>query len=164
MVRKVGAFVALLALIMAMPLSASAATSYDVYEGNPSNTYITYFRDILAGVGLNDHYVAFRSGQYQYTMLVGKLVYSNGYFSTTDNVTVYTIESDNSYNGYYRYNVASIDDFTLNPGDKIIYSDLGEFPQLEERSAKYEQIEVLLLVTFGICACVRSIFNSTRKR
>lgn len=164
MVRKVGAFVALLALIMAMPLSASASTSYEVYEGNPSNTYITYYRDILAGVGFNEHYVAFRSGQYEYTMLVGELVYNNGYFSCTDAVTAYVFTSNSSYNSYYAYNVTSIDDFTLNPGDKIIYSDLGNFPQLEERSARYEQIEVLLLVTFGMCACIRSIFNSTRKR
>lgn len=158
MVRKVKIIIAVLALLVATCNVAQAST-YDVYEGNPSNTQLQYFRDIIPGIGLGDHYVAFRSGQYTYTMLVGDISYDNGIFSSADSCTVYYLETNNSYNGYYTYSVFEVDSISLNPEDKIIYSDLGQFPQLEERGAKYEILTTILIATICVGYVTKSIFR-----
>lgn len=156
-VRTTAILLAVLMMLGAMCTAASAAT-YDVYEGNPSNTQLQYFRDIIPGIGLGEHYVAFRSGQYTYDMLVGDISYDNGIFSSADSCTVYHLETSNSYNGYYVYSVSTIDSISLNPEDKIIYSDLGHFPQLEERGAKYEILTTILIATCCVVFVVRNIF------
>lgn len=158
MVRKIKIIVATLALLVATCNGAHAAT-YQVYDGNPSSTYIQYFRDTLSKIPLGDHYVAFRSGQYQYTMVYGDISFDNGVFSSTDSCDVYTIESDNSYNGYYTYSQSTIDSFDLNPENKIIYSDLGNYPDFEERGAKYEILTTILIVAICVGYVARSTFR-----
>ena len=157
-VKFTSLMLALLILLGANCARVSAAT-YDVYEGNPSNTQLQYFRDIISGIGLGDHYVAFRSGQYDYTMLVGNLVFENGIFSSTDSCIVYFLETNNSYNGYYTYSVSEVDTVSFNPEDKIIYSDLGQFPQLEERGAKYEILTAILIVAICVGYVCKSVFH-----
>lgn len=158
MVRKVSIMVAILLLCFGFAVTAQAAT-YSPYEGNPSNTYITYFRDIVSGIGFNDNYVAFRSGQNEYIMVVGDLDYNNGQIVLNSEGSLYTMATDGNYNGYYRYSVDSITDFTLNTEDKIIYSDVGQFPQLVERGAKYEILTTLLLSIALLGLVISGIFR-----
>lgn len=139
------------------------AESYTAYDGNLSSTYTGYMRDILPGIGVNDHYVYFRSDQYDYIMVVGDLVYDGGVFSLADVGTLYRISNDNSYNGSYSYSVEEIDSFSLSPGDRIVYSDLGQFPQLIERGSKYEIFTALLIATGLLGVIINRIFF-TRKR
>ena len=75
MVRKVTTLICVLVLIFAIGMKAQS-TSVTPYEGNMSSTYITYFRDIVSGIGFNDNYVAYRSGQNEYKMVVGELTSS----------------------------------------------------------------------------------------
>lgn len=160
MVWKVKFFSIMLALLMlvgAICAQASAAT-FDVYEGTPSNTYIQYFKDSVANIPLGDHYVAFRSDQYSYTMVVGDISFNNGIFTATDSCTVYTLQNTGNYNSYYNYTQSTIDSFSLNPDDKIIYSDLGGYPQFEERSAKYEILTTILIVACCVGFVCRSVF------
>lgn len=145
-------------LICAVGTSAKAVT-YEVYDGNPSNTYIQYFKDIVSGIGFNDNYVAFRSGQNDYVMVVGDLEYNNGKFTLADVGTVYTIASSGNYNSTYSYTVTEIDSLTLNPSNKLIYSDLGNYPQLVERGAKYEILTAVLLVTALLGLVIGRIFR-----
>ena len=146
-------------LLLVCTFGATAnAQSYTVYEGNPSNTYITYFRDIIGGLSFKDDYVCFRSDQYQYVMVTGDLNYSNGNFSLNNTGKVYTFESNNNYNSYYSYNVSTIDSLSLNASDKIIYSNLGDFLHLEERGARYEIIQTLLMCIVCVCFIIRCIF------
>lgn len=146
------------ALICAFGTSAHAA-SYEPYEGNPSNTYIQYFKDIISGIRFNENYVAFRSAQNEYILVVGDLEYNDGIFVLNETGRIYTMSSENSYNSYYKYERSSIDTFELNPRDKIVYSDLGEFPQLVERGAKYEMLNTLLLVIALLGIVLSRIFR-----
>ena len=85
MVRKIiTAFIIGLMLVGATCTQALAETHSVYTEGNMNTTYITYFKDILSGTDLNDNYVAFRSGQYEYTMVVGKLEHNNNTITLTD--------------------------------------------------------------------------------
>ena len=158
--RKVSVMVCVLALIFGFAVTAQAAT-HTVYDGNPSSTYINYFRDIVAGLSLHDNYLAFRSGQNEYMLITGDLQYDGNTFTLLDTGTVYTFISDNNYNASLSYQVGTITSFALNPEDKLIYSDLGQFPQLEERGTKYEIISALL-VGVGLLGLVIGRFFRVR--
>lgn len=158
MVRKITVyFVCLLALFTAFSGAAQAAT-YQPYEGNISTSNLTYFQDLLPKLKLTDHYVFFRSGQYEYTLISGDIKYANGVFSSGDDCTVYSMSTNNSYNGYYAYNVTTIDSLSLNPRDILVYSDLGGFPELENRGVKYEIIQTILIIITLLAVVIRSIF------
>lgn len=157
MVRKITSFGLVLLLLTAI-CGGAAAAEYDPYEGTISSTYLTYAKDLIPNFSLSDHYVFVRSDQYEYNLIVGDLVYNSGIFSNIDPVTVYTFSSGSGYNSYYTYSVATVSDITVNPSDKIIYSDLGNFPQLEERGQKYEVLNTILLGVFLLCAFIRGVF------
>lgn len=130
--RKISMLVCVLALIFALGVTAQAAT-HSVYDGSISSTYTTYFKDILSGVSFNDNYVAFRSGQYEYTMVVGDLSFNGSTFTLEGQGKEYVFSSGEGYNSYYQYYVSNISNFSLNVNNSIIYSDLGDYPQLMER-------------------------------
>lgn len=147
MVRKIASYVCMLGLICAMLCAPVQAATHDVYEnGNLGTTYITYFKDILSGAKFSDNYVAFRSGQYEYTLVVGELENENGVISLAGpgKEYVFTTQSS-SYNSQYYYYVNDLNEFSLATGNYIIYSDTGDYPELIERGAKYEMFTALLL-------------------
>lgn len=163
MVRKVIAYmVAVLILCSAFCGTVSAAT-YTPYEGNISTSYLTYFEDLLPKIKLTDHYVFFRSGQYDYVMVVGDIEHDNGIFSSETDCTVYTLSSSSGYNSYNSYYVSTISDFYMVSNDILIYSDLGDFPELETRGNKYEVIQTILIGIFMLAVVIRGILF-TRKR
>ena len=158
-VKRVVCLLAILALLCATGTVAQGA-SYTVYEGNPSNTYIQYYRDILAGLPITKNYVVFRSSQNEYKMIVGDLVYHDGLFTSTSMCDVYTFsQTESGYSGYYTYDISTIDNLVLNSGNKIVYSDLGIYPQLEERGAKYEILTAILIVAIVVGYVCRNVFR-----
>lgn len=158
MVRQVISLLAILCLLCACGTAAQAA-SYTAYDGNPSNTYITYYRDILAGVPVTDNYVVFRSNQYEYIMVTGDIVYNNGLFTSETECTTYTIGTSGNYNASYSFNIGTISSLVLDAGDEIVYSDLGTYPQLEERGAKYEILTTILIVAICVGYVCKSVFH-----
>lgn len=138
------------AILLSVLCTPTAAATHNVYtEGNISTTYVQYFKDILSGANINDDYVAFRSGQYSYILVVGSLSYENGVIKLDDKGTIYTFTQTGSYNSTYSYSVENISNFSVNCGNTIIYSNLGNYPHLIERSA---HIETFILVTLcGMC-------------
>lgn len=145
-----------LALVMAMPSRASAA---EPYEGNISTTYITIFRDIATNLGLNDDYVFYRSGQYEYQMVVGELDYTGSVISADGSVKIYRITTNSGYSSDYVYTITTANSFSLTPGDALIYTNLGEYPDLIERSVDIEFATLALLFIGLCCYLLRSIFN-----
>lgn len=164
MVRKiVGIFCCTLALITALCGTVQAAT-HSVYEnGNLSTTYLTYFKDIVSGIGFNENYVAFRSGQYSYTLVVGDLDFNNNTFTLNGTGKEYEYSTTTStYNSQYYYYVKDISNFSLEVDNQIIYSDLGHYPQLVERGAKYEMLSAVLLCIICLSVVIRRIFYYKR--
>lgn len=150
-------------LVCALLLFGSAvgasATAYEPYNGSMSTTYITYFRDILAGRSIQDNYVAFRSGQYEYIMVTGKLSFDGTTFTLSDTGTMFTFSaSDTGYNSVYVYHTSEVTEFTLTPNDMMVYSDLGAYPQLEERTQRYEILTAVMLGIIMLCAVIGRFF------
>lgn len=158
--RLIAAICLCLAIAIAMPGKTFA---YSVYtEGNMSTTYITYFKDIVAGIKPNDKYIAYRSGQYSYTLAVGDLSIENDNVTSTGTTTLYVYETSSSgYNSIYTYNVSEVTDFSLSVADTIVYSNLGGFPLLEERGVTYEYATLYITCIIGICLFIHSIFSFT---
>lgn len=164
MVRKVSMLVCTLALIFGLAVTAQAAT-HEVYEGSLSSTYITYFKDTVSGLPLSSHYVCFRSGQNEYVMVAGDVVYNGGEF-TLDGIAKeyrYYAEGTN-YNSYYHYDVTEITEFSLEVGNNIVYSDLGEYPQLMDRGEKFEVLSAVLVCVCMLSVVIGRIFRGSFRR
>lgn len=158
MVRKISVLMLAFALAFGLTMPAHGA-SYTPYDGTVSNTYITYFKDIVSGMPFNADYVAFRADQNAYILVVGDLEYSNGKFALVGDGKQYTISSAGNYNSYYSYDVAEITDFDLSPSDKIIYSNLGDYLHLIDRGSQYETLSTLLIVIAMLCVVVGRFFR-----
>lgn len=148
-----------LALILAVPVSASAA---DVYtEGNISSTYTTYYRDIVATLSPFDDYVFYRSGQYSYALVVGDLDYNGYSFVSNDSVTLYQMvtNSGTGYNSTIDYSTQTLGTFSLSPGSVLVYSNLGGYPQLTDRGDFYALSTLLLMLVVVCLYLIRSLFG-----
>lgn len=158
MVRKVITLAVCLCLLFCVSRSAQA-TAYIPYEGSISSTYITYFKDIVSGIGFKDNYVALRTGQYEYVLFIGQFTFADGVYTLEGKGMAYTITNEGSYNSYQTYSVNEVTDVTVTPQDKIIYSDLGQYPQLIDRGSKYEMLNTFLLVGFMLIFFILRIFS-----
>lgn len=160
MVRKIRrVFFATMLLICCVATSVHGA-NYETYSnGNLSSTYVTYFKDIISGQSIMNDYVAFRSGQYTYTMAVGNLNYG-GDFSGNGKVKVYTFDTESSnYNQNLTYTVTTDSSFYLEPSVSVIYSNLGDYPQLIERGANIETINTILLCVALLSVVIGRVFR-----
>lgn len=108
-----------------MPLA-----DYDTYYGTISTTYVEYFRGYLSKLESGEHYVAARTGQYEYIFAYGADLSYDGSFAGSD-VYVVTINTQNS--GSFSGGIQTT--FSLNPGSYMVYSDLSaEYPALATSS------------------------------
>ena len=157
---KVWVVICTLALILAAPVRASA---YTVYDGNISSTYTAIFRDLLSKNGINDDYLFFRSGQYDYVLLIGDLEYADGVF-TGEEAKEYKIVTNTNYNSSYEYTVSDVRSVNLVPGSSLLYSNLGDYPDLIGLDQYFSFAQLVMIV---ICICMyllRSIFAWTYQR
>lgn len=161
MVRKIVISLVICILLVGAICTQASADTHSIYdEGTISSTYLTYFKDIVSGIKFTDNYVAFRSGQYSYTMVVGDLEYNNGVISLNSEGKEYVFASRSisGYNQQYGYEVNNINNFSITCGDNIIYSDVGDYPQLIERGDRYEILTLFLLCIVVLCIVINRIF------
>lgn len=152
----------LLCLLLAMPIQAQASTYSPYNDGNIGTTQLQYFRDIVSNLGINDSYVASRTDRYTYQLFVGDIKYSNGQFMGSNQgslITIYTINTDNNSYGTYTYSVTTDNNFTFNASNFLVYSNLGQYPSLEERSVIYEFSTFFIFAVVALCALLRPLFS-----
>lgn len=165
MVRKISKIIICVIVCCACLSSTTHAIDYTVYDGSFSNSYVTYFRDILSNVSILENYVCFRSSQYQYVMIVGDIQYQDNQFLIPDVATVYTFDIANGYNSNTTYSVSEIKESRVfNENNFIIYSNMGNYPQLESRGDKFETLQTIIIVTACLCVVLRSIFYYRKRR
>lgn len=157
MVRRLIAAVSLaLALCVSM---ASQATAYTVYDGSLGSNYITYFRDIISKYPVSSDYVAFRSGQYDYMLVIGDLTKTDSRIASDGEVAICTVSTNTGYNANTAINFRNESSFDLDVGDDIVYSNLGLYPALEGRSDVYDFTTCYLLIVVFICVLLRGIID-----
>ena len=156
------AFTLVLCLVLAVPTQAQASSYSPYNDGNIGSSQLQIFRDIVYDLPIGDSYVACRTGQYTYKLFVGDLKYQSGQFlgnDTSSIVKVYTIDTNNSsYNSRYVYTVTTEQNFSLDSSNYLVYSNLGDYPLLEERSTAYAFITLLVVIVIGLCMLIRPLF------
>ena len=158
MVRKI-ILCLCLSVILAVPITASAN---EIYEGNISSSYTTIFKDIAEKeVGFNEDYIFYRSGQYEFSLVVGDIAINDGVIASNGEVRIYAISTNSNYNSIYEYSVSSSSSFSMSISNELIYSNLGNYPDLIERSNYYEIATFILLLTCLCCYLFRNIFRSS---
>lgn len=145
---------------MALPLTATAAEVYQ--EGNISTTYVTYFQDILSKVSPFDDYVFYRSGQNQYAMLVGDLYIADDTIYSFERCKLYEIyTTSSSYTTIYKFRSNYYSEYSVTVGDALVYSNIGDYPDLIERGDNIETVTLLTLLVIVCMYLVSRIFNFT---
>lgn len=148
------------AMFLLLAGTATPAHALDIYpDGGIGTTYTTYFQDILDKYPVCPDYVYFRSGQYQYALVVSdELSYSEGMF-TADTYDYYLITTSSGYGtGYLTLYKNPGTSLSLDVGDNLVYSSLGHFPSLIERGSFYDYAITLVLVVGGACCLLRGVF------
>ena len=147
---------------MAMPLQAQASTYSPYTDGSIGTTQLQYFRDIISNLGINDSYVAARTGRYEYKLFAGDIKYSNGQFMGSQQgsvINVYTLNINNDYSGTHTYSISTDNNFSFNASNYLVYSNLGDYPQLEERSVIYVFSSLFIISVIALCALLRPLFS-----
>lgn len=157
MVRRL---IVALGLVVALCGSmATQAGAYSVYDGTPSSTYITYFRDMLTKFSVSSDYVCFRSTQYVYLLVVGDLTKTDNRIHADGTVDICEISTNSGYNASYSISFRSEDNFFVDCGDEIIYSNLGMYPTLEERGDLFDFSTLFIIACCAVCCLFRGIFE-----
>lgn len=163
MVWQVKKYICMIVCVCIMLLAYTHTTfAYSIYDGSINNTYTNIFKDIVKDISINDNYVFFRSGQYSYTLVAGPITFDNNKFVSSEECREYNITTQSNYNNNgYIYTVNDINNFSLNISDELVYSNLGNYPALEEGGILYDYASLLVLCIIGICVLFRPIFAFT---
>lgn len=162
MVRKIIILVLICLVLLSAFGGAALAADYTVYQnGNISTTYLTYFRDTLPNVSLNDDYVVFRAGENSYMMYTGDLEED---FTGSAGTIYHYYSVTESWTTTYYYESFAVDSFSLTVGDSIIYSNVGDRPQLEGRGEQVEKMQLLIVSVGVLLFLILRIFNGRNRR
>lgn len=130
-------------------------------DSNLGTTNTGIFAGLAYKVPFGQHYVYWRDSQYAYHFAYGDISLENGVFIGNDSVTICSYESlASGYNTHYTWDSWSDSDFSLSVGDSLVYSDLGNYPDLINR--RELQHETILSYT-AIAAVIWHLFSNLRK-
>lgn len=136
---------------------------------NLGTTNQAIFSGLVSKVPFGQNYVYWRDGQYSYKFAYGDLTLEGSEFVSDGIVTICSYDtSGSSYNNYYTWSVFTDSNFSLSAGDRLVYSDLGDYPALGEREVqKYAAVTAYVLfgaVLFILLDRLRSsCFGNFRK-
>lgn len=133
---------------IATPSDALYVAYGSVYDGSISTSVLQYFRD--SGVPYGNQYVFFRSGQYTYRLVYAKdMTYENGtYYSLDAQYLAYDTRNYTMWSG-------AEGEFTLRPGDMMVYSSFPGSPSL--RDSRQDAILFVLVMMF-LLSILRAFF------
>lgn len=116
----------------------------EVYKSIVPEDVLLQFERVLAGVSPSDDYIIFCSSENEYVMYVGDI---------ERNDTIFTSKAATEYSLTYRtdsfdfsYGVSNDVALSVDVSDSLVYTSLGNYPMIEERSDVYEMFEVVTLL------------------
>lgn len=141
--------------------SPALLSSYSSADYNLGTSNISIFSGLVSKVPWGQHYVYWRDGQYTYKFAYGDLSLSGTVFSGDDNdITVISYNTEN-YNSAYLYTITTDSSFELSAGNRLVYSDLGNYPGLADKEVqKYVTISALVLCAAAFWALGARLRNA----
>lgn len=168
--KKVISVFILVILLCGCVLTTTQAVNYETYTGNISSTYLDLIDNYTVKIPLDNNYVFFRASNYEYYLAYSE----NLEYNSTDNlficdtdiniIKIDTISGNIGYNNYYSYDTFIINEFSLNPADRIVYSNLGDYPLLIESGDYYEIIQTFIIIIISLFALLWFIFRKCIRR
>lgn len=118
--------------------------------GTISDTYLDYFEGIVQKLSPEEHYVIWKSGDYEYTLAYGEEVTeSDGIFTGLCDVVRIYRDSSGSYNSVWYVETAS-DSLSLDSSQLFVYSDLGMYSTIERGVSSLEANTILFAIGFSV--------------
>lgn len=145
----------LLALAVAQPARASAA-SYSA-SGTLDSQQMDVFRRALIKHGINDDYVAFRTDQGEYVLVIAENMECSGGTFTAQACSIYRTYGLSWYS-------SQDTDFVLVAGDHLVYSNLGDYPDLQTPGDFFGMCSMCLLLVMIFMDLCRQIFGFNLRR
>lgn len=135
----------------ASPL-ASVNDSYGV-----GTSFVSIFSGIVRKLPPDVNYVYWREGRYDYRLAYGRNIVLNGsVFSAADSVVVVSYSTNSSYSEQPVFSVGSDGSFRLNASNYLVYSNLGDYPCLDDgRDSNAQIISLSCVVGFGLLFVLR---------
>lgn len=135
-------------------LLSDEVSTLSVYDAasdyNLGATNQTIFQGLVSKVPYGQSYVYWRDGQYSYKFAYGELSLDGVVFTGTGDVTIVSYDTTgSSYNNYYTWSVVTDSVFSLDAGERLVYSDLGNYPGMGERRMQ-EYVAITAYVAFGV--------------
>lgn len=128
-----------------------------------STSNIALFGPMVSKFPYGTHYVYWRSGQYEYKLAYGRSLSYDGSRFLGDSVEIVTYRTNTGYGSQASLIHSTESNFALNPGNYVIWSDLGHYPTLYERGTlDYVHTAVLLLALFLVYSLFRNLWSSIR--
>lgn len=134
------------------------SSSYFV-SGSIPEECVSLFKKLSWKVAIPKDYVFFRAGENEYLLASGDLSFEGGVFEA-ESCDVYRLIVDGESASW---SVRKETGFSLTPFDALVYSNLGHFPDLIDRSEVYSLATLLLLVIALCMYLVNGIFNGHRR-
>lgn len=130
------------------------------------STNVAIFEGVVSKLPYGVHYVYWRDGQYNYRVAYSRdMVFTGSRFSAPQAtiVTYYTYSGTGSQS---TFTTTQDSNFSLQAGNYLVWSDLGDYPQLEAGKGvrDYVQTACVILVSFGLFSLFRGLWRSIRGR
>lgn len=141
--------------------ATSSALAYSPYTtGNVSTTYVQYFEDIVDKITPSNSYVMWRNGQNEYMLYYSQSLRLSGTtFDDTGNGTIVRMYTSGSVNNQWQFEHFQESGFQLTANKVMVYSNLGNYPSLNEGNEVLIYALLFVAITFGCCVLVRPIFK-----
>lgn len=128
--------------------------------GTISSTYLEYFEGVIQKLDPNEHYVLWKSGDYEYTLAHGEELQLDGSTFSGDCSTVKIYRSDSSSYSSDWYVDYGADVVSFSADQLFCYSDLGDYSTLQRGDNNVQSWALLFAIGFFVVFIVcRDIFN-----
>lgn len=138
-----------------LPEAAPLAAVHDSYGVGTS--YVGIFAGIARKLPPNVNYVYWREGRYDYRFAYGRDLVLNGtVFSSSAPVAVVSYVTNDNYSEQPVFSVSSDGNFRLNASNYLVYSNLGDYPCLDDgRDSNAQIISLSCVVGLGLLFVLR---------
>lgn len=138
--------------------SHSVTSDYGVGTSN-----INIFGPLAGKLPIGTHYVYWRDGQYTYRLAYSPEMSVSGTRFSSPSVILATYQTNTGYGSQATWTVSQDTNFSLNAGNYLVWSDLGDYPQLVDRSVRdYVHAAVIGIVVLFVFGLLRGLSRSIR--
>lgn len=139
---------------------AATSPSYGVGTSN-----VSIFERVVQKLPYGCHYVYWREGQYEYRLAYSEDLTLSGTTFRAPSATVVSYTTSSGYNEQPTWDEWTESSLTVNAGDLLVYSDLGNYPTLYARGGvDYAQLACVILCSFALYYLWHHLWADIRQR